>query len=58
MLIMIMLLGGMISAVVASGKNRNAIGWFVIGALFPLLGVILAIVLPGNPPAQEVELAS
>lgn len=57
MLFVIMFLGAIISAVVASSKNRNAIGWFFVGGLFPLLGVILAIVLPANP-AQEVTAQS
>jgi len=52
-LILIMLAGAAISCAVAAGKNRNALGWFFIGFLFPLLGVILAIVLP---PAQRLEI--
>ncbi len=51
-LIFVVFLGACLSAVIAGGKNRSGIGWFFIGMLFPLLGVILAIVLPPNPPAE------
>ncbi len=39
---------GLICALLASGKQRNPIGWFVIGFLLPLIGLILVIVLPSN----------
>ncbi len=42
MLLFIMILGGVITSVVTAGKGRNALGWFFIGALFPLPGVIIA----------------
>ena len=38
-----------VTAAIAAGKNRNPLGWFAIGFLFPLLGIILASVLPPNP---------
>jgi hypothetical protein len=38
------LIAGGICAAVASSKGRNAIGWGVIGFLFPLLGIILILV--------------
>lgn len=34
------IIGAVIAAVVASGKNRNALGWAAAGFLFPLIGVI------------------
>ncbi|MDB4953362.1 MAG: hypothetical protein JWO36_931 [Myxococcales bacterium] len=48
-IIVLMITCGMISAAFAAEKRRSAVGWFVIGALFPVLGTILAIVLPANP---------
>ncbi len=54
LLITIMLLGGCFSAMLAAPKNRNPFGWFAIGALFPLIGIILATVLPPNPSALDV----
>ncbi len=47
--LVVCVLAGCISADIASAKHRDALGWFFIGFLFPLLGVILAIVLPPNP---------
>ncbi len=45
---------GCFTSIVAGEKHRNALGWFVIGFIYPLLGLILAIVLPANP-APETE---
>jgi peptidoglycan/LPS O-acetylase OafA/YrhL len=39
---------GCVTSIVAGEKHRNALGWFAIGALWPLLGLVLAIVLPPN----------
>lgn len=56
------LLGGVICAAIAPSKNRSAIGWFVIGFLIPLIGIILIVVLgPANdglqpPMAQGFEI--
>jgi hypothetical protein len=41
-----------ITSVIATSKHRNGFGWFVIGALYPLLGMILAIVVPANPAPE------
>lgn len=53
----IAMLGGMICAVLAGGKGRNVLGWFVIGFLLPLIGVILVVVLPeeGTAPPTHHE---
>jgi hypothetical protein len=45
-ILLVAFLGGLVCAIVASGKRRNAVGWFVIGFLLPLIGVILVLVLP------------
>ena len=44
--IIVGLLAGAITAALASGKNRSPLGWFVIGFLLPLIGLILILVLP------------
>jgi len=36
---------GVICAVVASGKGRSPVGWFLIGFLFSLLGLIILLVI-------------
>jgi hypothetical protein len=48
-----MLIFGSITAVVAAGKGRSAIGWFVIGAMFPLPGLIIACTLKPNLEAPD-----
>ena len=48
---------GTICAVIASGKNRSAIGWFFIGFLLPLIGLIMVLVLPqgeAGPAAYQI----
>lgn len=39
--IFIMLLGGCISAAIASAKNRSVAGWAIAGALFPLIAILI-----------------
>jgi len=46
MLILICLVTAAISSMIGMAKGRNGLGWFFIGFFFPLLGVILASVLP------------
>lgn len=55
-------IGGVVCASLAGSKGRNALGWFVIGFLLPLIGIILVLVLPaidelGNP-AQAARYGS
>ena len=49
------LLGGIISAALASTKRRSVVGWFVIGALIPVIGLILILVLPS--PSLDISSA-
>jgi hypothetical protein len=42
--LVILLICGAICAIIAAHKGRNAVGWFFIGLLFGLLGVIVACV--------------
>lgn len=44
------LIGGIVCAFVAVAKSRNPLGWFAIGALLPLVGFILLLVLPAEQP--------
>ena len=43
---------GGIAAVIASAKNRNALGWLALGALFPPCVLIVA-VMPKLPPGPH-----
>jgi hypothetical protein len=53
LLLFIMLIFGSITAAVAAGKGRSAIGWFLIGAMFPLPGLIIACTLKPNLEAPN-----
>ena len=44
--IVIGLVAGAITAALASTKNRSPLGWFVIGFILPVIGLILILVLP------------
>lgn len=50
---------GIIAAIIASSKGRNVVGWFFVGFLLGLIGVIIAAVMPNlkKQKAQE-EFAS
>jgi hypothetical protein len=50
------LIGGVLASVLASGKKRNPIGWFVIGFLLPLIGLILILVLPNGDGGVNVPM--
>jgi hypothetical protein len=47
-----------VTAVIASNKGKNAVGWFFLGCLLGVLGIILVVVLPsendrGGPVTAE-----
>ena len=54
-IVLIWILCGVISAVVASNKGRSGCGWFALGILLGPLGLILALVMPSNNPNLEFE---
>ncbi len=45
---------GIICAIVAGSKQRNPIGWFFVGFLIPLIGLILVIALPPGEGGLQV----
>lgn len=49
----IALAGAFISAMIASAKNRSAVGWGMLGFFFPLIGVIVACCLPAHAPLDQ-----
>jgi hypothetical protein len=49
---------GFICAAIASSKGRSTGGWFILGALFSLLAIIIVAVLSSNKPAPAVSQAS
>lgn len=46
LILIIALIFGVVGAVIASGRGRNAFGWFILCFLFPLIGLILLLLLP------------
>ena len=46
MLLFAMIQWGLLTAWIASSKQRNAAAWFGIGAVLPLIGLVLLIVSP------------
>lgn len=44
---------GIVTAIIASNKGRNSLGWFLIGFLFNFLGLILVIVLSNLKEQQK-----
>lgn len=53
MFVVIWLLFGVVSAVIASSKGRSGCGWFLLGILLGPFGLILALVVGRN--TTEVE---
>lgn len=52
------LLFGVFSAVLASGKNRSAAGWFFIGLLFGPFGLLVGLMDKISPEEEETEAGS
>jgi len=44
--IILMIIFGIVCASIASSKNRSSFGWFIIGALTGIIGLIIIIALP------------
>lgn len=58
-LLAIMTIGAVLSAIIASGKGRSPLGWFVLGGLFPLIAMIAILCLPAVvTPAAAVPTGS
>jgi hypothetical protein len=53
--LIVWILFGVVSAVVASNKGRNGCGWFILGILLGPFGFILSLVVPKDQQAVEKE---
>jgi hypothetical protein len=51
---LVMIVGAVVSAAIASGKNRSVAGWAVFGALFPLISAVFVATLPPEPAPDVV----
>lgn len=56
MWIVFALMGAGLSAVVASQKGRNALGWAALGFLFPLISVIAIFCVKSLLPQPQVQM--
>jgi len=54
-ILVIWLLFGIVSAVVASNKGRSGCGWFILGVLLGPIGLILVLVVSRNSTVIEKE---
>lgn len=54
-LVILWLAMGIVSAIIASSKNRNGFGYFLLGLLLGPLGVIIALAMSKLPGYHETE---
>ena len=53
-IIIVSVFTGVVSAVIAKDRNRDQVGWFILGFLFNLLGMIAIALLP-KVEKQDIE---
>lgn len=46
LVIVMMIIFGVLGAAIASGKNRNVLGWGLLCALFPLIALLILLCMP------------
>jgi len=56
--IIIWLICGFICATIAGSKGRSGFGWFILGALFGPLGILMVAFMPTDIPAVEKSAVS
>jgi hypothetical protein len=56
--LLIWVLFGVASAIVASNKGRNGCGWFIMGVLFGPFGLIIALVVSNKTQEAAVHAAA
>jgi hypothetical protein len=47
-LIVTWLICGVVTAIIAGSKNRNPVGWFFIGSLLGIFGLIMVCAMPAE----------
>lgn len=52
MLLLAMVQWGFLTAVIARGKRRDPARWFVVGAVLPVIGLVIAIA-ASTPPRRR-----
>jgi len=46
---------GAITALIARSKNRDVAGWFALGAVLPVIGLVMAIVAESRPRTSTAK---
>ena len=58
MLLFAMIQWGLLTAVIARAKHRDAAGWFGIGAALPVVGLVMAIMATPKPRTARTTVAA
>ncbi len=53
--IFVAIICGIVTAIIASSKGRNAFGWFFVGLLLGIFGIILIACLPATPERESAR---
>lgn len=53
--LVVMIAGALIASYIASGKHRSVVGWAVLGALFPLIAILVVHSLPSAAPPSLLD---
>ena len=58
MLLFAMIQWGLLTAVIARAKHRDAAGWFALGAALPVFGLVMAIMATPKPRPTRITVAA
>lgn len=56
--IVLSLIGTIVAAIVASGKQRNTLGWGIFGLCLPVIAIVAVLCVPPLAPQQQLPRAS
>ena len=57
MLLFAMIQWGLLTAMIARSKNRDLGGWFALGAVLPVIGLVMAIMAEAKPRTRRGTVA-
>jgi hypothetical protein len=57
MLLFAMIQWGLLTAMIARSKNRDLGAWFAVGAVLPVIGLVMAIMSEAKPRTRATRLA-
>ena len=53
--VVIVVVSGILCALLAQSRDRNAMQWFGIGCLFPLIGLLILAFIPPSPKVPDED---